>query len=73
MLQYARLNETFWTQDGSVKSQIVYKSIFPKHLACVHRGTDCCVYFQDSFGGFYPISADDDICAGNFYAETVWS
>lgn len=28
MLQCARLDQTIWTQDGSVKSQILYGSIF---------------------------------------------
>ena len=28
---------------------------------------------SSNFGGFYPTSADDDICAGNFRVEAVWS
>lgn len=47
--------------------------LFFKAIPCVHRGNDCCVYSWDGFGTFYPKSADDDICDGNFHGETVWS
>lgn len=41
--------------------------------SCTQGGTGCSVYFCDNFGGFYPISPDDDICAGDFHVEPVWS
>lgn len=66
MLQCARLDQTIWSQDGSVKSQILYGCIF-RSICLVRTGvpTAVCVP-RTALVDFIP-SADDDICAGNFH------
>lgn len=70
MLQRAIVDQTVWTQDGSVKSQIRYRSIF-QSLCLMYTDllTAVCIP-RTALVDFIPY---DDICADHFHVEIVWS